>query len=367
MSSAAFCPPTISPEYLKLLHFSRISDGDHTDVTEEEVTILTSAVNALPNMLGATRALLPLIYRRVIKNGIFDDLDNAVQDVLKQGALNLVATEMLYQRWLCSAFEIFEQHGFKIILLKGAAFSNNLYTPAAPRPGADLDLLVKASDFDKVCGLLADTMEPVLMAASRTVTHATLFERMFVPKKGEAPIVEIHRGLTNPHIFTINEESLWSASRQHPEYQREYVRVLSPEDTLLHLATHAFRDLDFCAHNLLDAHEIICQNHIDTQLLLRRASDWGARSVLYYLLYNTHMLMDTPIERGLLAALKPGNVNDHINRAILRYSSPQNLSDPLKYRLTQLVSQFSFPDRLSNTLRFQAQYAITRVKDFLTH
>ncbi len=209
-------------------------------------------------------------------------------------------------------------------------------------------------------------MNPVVMAENRTATHDTLFERMFTPKDRPAPYVEVHRGLTNPHIFTIDEQTLWNASLEHPGYSNERVRILSPEDTLLHLATHAFRDLNFCSHNLLDVHEIICQQEIDTDLLCERARAWGATRVLYYLLHNAKVLMHTPVPPELLSRLEPGRITNRINKKILQSSSLQDSSKTPGYRLTQLAAQMAFPDKLSNAVKFQTHYAATRIRDLFS-
>lgn len=136
-------------------------------------------------------------------------------------------------------------------------------------------------EFGTTCDLLNKTMKPVLQDPSRVATHETLFERVFVPNVGNGPTVEIHRGLTNPCIFSIDNQELWKTSRRHPSYNSELVRILSPENTLLHLAVHAFRDLNFCTHNLLDAHEIWCQWYPDQVKLLEQAARWGAKKVMF--------------------------------------------------------------------------------------
>lgn len=363
MTLAAFYSPGISPAYLRLLKFARISKGSCPDQTDEEPGIALETINSLHHENVNARPLLPLIYRGAVKTGLFEKLNTKTQLILKHSALNIVAAEMSNQHWLKVIIDLFEANDMSIILLKGAAFANNLYPPDAPRQGADLDILVKSSDFDKACELLGETMNPAVMAADRLATHEFLFERAFTSEQHLAPVVEIHRGLTNPHIFHIEEKTLWVASRKHPEYDSELVRILSPEDTLLHLATHAFRDLNFCTHNLLDTHEVICQQDVDIDVLVQSATNWGATKVLYCLLSNARLLMGTPVEKALLKTLEPNRLVNGLNKKILQLSSPQDFSKSLKYRLIQLASQFTFPDRATGSLRFQAQYARTRVKD----
>lgn len=280
----------------------------------------------------------------------------------------MVVAEMANRQWLINNLATFQKENIPVILLKGAAFAGALYPPHAPRLGVDLDLLVSEDDFEPACKLLGKTMNPVLLSKKRVATHDTLFERVFSPKEGVGPTVELHRDLTNPAIFNIDHQGLWSASRIHPAYNSELVRMLSPEDTLLHLAVHAFRDLDFCRHNILDAHEVWCQWQPDPKRLVERAAQWGARRVLFYLLANCQAVMETPLPDTLLDSLKPAQVINQINTKILQSPVVQNAAHTsLPYRLAQLTSQVTFPDRLLRGMRFQLIYAGTRLKDWLMY
>jgi hypothetical protein len=76
--------------------------------------------------------------------------------------------------------------------------------------------------------------------------------------------------------------------------------------------------------------------------------------------------MNTPIPETLLTSLQPNRLNNAINKRILRIVTPDYQSNNnFRYRITQLISQLSFPDRLSRGLQYQAQYLQTRIKDWL--
>lgn len=352
-----------------MLHFARVSG------------ILRSSFNSERNKKTVTRVLnsnkcyfspkvntiLPLIYRNIIgQSGIGSQLRPNVLKKLKDNTLQMIAVDMINRQWLINTLELFRKKNIPVILLKGVAFAGNLYPENAPRLGVDIDLLVKNDDFETACNILCKTMNPVLLDSTRIATHESLFERVFLPKKGVQPTVEVHRGLTNPSIFNIDQDSLWGASSRHPAFDSELVRILSPEDTLLHLAVHAFRDLDFCTHNLLDAHEIWCQWHPDESRLAERAKQWGAEKVLFYLLVNCKVIMETPVPDKLLENLKPNFISNSINIKILQSTALNNpLDKPFYYRFTQLISQISFPDHIWRGLKFQLSYARTRIDDWV--
>lgn len=352
--------------YFRLLNFAKITESSNEDqFPKTDTNAVLEVLNSFSESLApALRPILPLVYRNTGRKGLREKLHPKIQTLLKNNTLLLIAAEMANQQWLIRHLEVFEKANIPIILLKGLAFSGSLYPDNAPRLGVDLDLLVNEDDFELACTLLCKTMNPVLLSSKRVATHDTLFERAFSPKEGTRPIVELHRGLTNPSIFHIDQQSLWAASRKHPTYNSESVRILSPEDTLLHLAVHAFRDLNFCTHNILDAHEVWCQWHPDQERLLERATQWGARKVLFYLLANCQAIMETPVPDAVLNRLQPAKAINWINKKILQSTTLHDAArTSLRYRLMQLTSQLSFPDHPRRGLKFQLTYARTRLND----
>lgn len=364
-------PPNCSPQTRKntflFLNFAKITERLNEDYfLRKDTRAVIEALNSFSESIApALRPILPLIYRNTDLSGLRDQLHPKVQKLLRDHTLRLITEEMANRQWLIKHLEIFQQANIPVILLKGLAFAGNLYPENAPRLGVDLDLLVTEDNFEPACALLCKTMDPLLLSSKRVATHDTLFERVFSPKKGTRPIVELHRGLTNPSLFNIDQQTLWAASRKHPAYKSESVRILSPEDTLLHLAVHAFRDLNFCTHNLLDAHEVWCQWQPDQEKLLERATRWGARKVLFYLLANCQAIMETPLPGTVLKRLQPANATNWINKKILQSTTLDHAAHAsLRYRLIQLASQLTFPDHPVQGVKFQLTYGRTRLNDW---
>ncbi|EKD33631.1 MAG: hypothetical protein ACD_75C02638G0003 [uncultured bacterium] len=367
-------PPYLQPKtkksYLLLLNFAKITERLNEDYfLRKDTHAVLEALNLFSKSIDpALRPILPLIYRNTDLSGLRDQLHPNVQKLLRDHTLRLITEEMANRQWLIKHLEIFQQANIPVILLKGLAFAGSLYPVNAPRLGVDLDLLVSQDNFEPACTLLGKTMVPLLLSTKRVATHDTLFERVFSPREGTRPIVELHRGLTNPSIFNIDQQTLWAASRKHPAYNSESVRILSPEDTLLHLAVHAFRDLNFCTHNILDAHEVWCQWQPDQEKLLERATQWGARKVLFCLLTNCRAILETPVPGTVLNRLQPANVTNWINKKILQSTTLYDAAHTsLRYRLMQLTSQLTLPDHPLRGLKFQLTYARTRLNDWFIH
>lgn len=366
--SGPYCHPDKQHRYLRLLRYARIHDGhegSETQLANSEL-LLNDLESLASTFQSEIRSFLPLIYRKAVKTGTFRQLPLEAQSLLKNRTLQLIAIDLANKHWLAGQLPKFAKEEIPIILLKGAAFSNNLYPENFPRIGGDIDLLVREDDFQKACTLMEETMRPVLLDSKRIATHETLFERVFTPRMGFGPTVEIHRGLTNPHIFNIDSQELWKASKRHPGYDSELIRILSAEDTLLHLAVHAFRDLNFCNHNLLDAHEVWLQWKPDHGQLIERAKDWGALKVLYYLLANCRFVMKTPIPKELFGSIAPSQNVDLITKRILQSQILRDArrSKSFSHRAIQLLGQVILPDRIRQGIKYQLYYAKVRVKDF---
>ena len=354
-------------KYFRLLSFAAASNfsKDEFFQSRKAQNIIIHDLNTLPNSNDSRIIrILPLCYQNTKLLNINHLIEPDVTAFLKKKTIAAITRAMENKRWLLTALDRFKKKGIPVILLKGAAFNETLYPKHAPRLGLDIDLLVTSDSFNAVCSILSETMSTVLLDSRRKATHEGMFERVFTPQGTSGPTVEIHRGLTNPFIFNIIEKNLWNNSIQHPDFNSELVRILSPEDTLLHLSVHGFRDLDFCNHNLLDAHEIWTQWKPDHNKLILNAKEWGAQKVLYYLLEKCNEIMKTTIPEVLVKSIMPKQSIDKINKKILQSQMEQGTRKySAKHRMLQLLSQLTFPDRMRQGIRYQLNYAHTRIKD----
>ncbi len=358
-------PPYPSPHctrhHLALLRLAADASTGNAEAGAEALEQLERHVESL-------WPLLPRLLASAEKQGLAARLSPAAHKRLRELATHAVAAHMVHEQWLERLLEQFEQAQIPVILLKSSAFAHTLYPAASPRVGRDLDLLVQERHFQRASALLEERMQPVTLDDNRPATAARLFERVFRPRNGAGPTVELHRALTNPGIFQIDEEPLWETSLPHPRHASRFVRILSPEHSLLHLAVHAFRDLDFCTHNLLDAHRILTRWRPDPDRLADTAERWGARAVLHCLLHNSRAVLGTPLPDPLQQRIEPGRLRRRSMHAIVR--SPHNRRGPhgrksSHYRLLQILAQWTFPDYPHQGMQYQLSYASMRIGDVL--
>ncbi len=310
--------------------------------------------------------LLPLVLRGVSRAGLRGHLSDNCRRRLEAGRLQQVAMVDRHRTWLTQLESRLVKAELQIVLLKGAAFSGTVYPHDLPRGAADIDFLVKKSDFEKVCRMLAKDATHQAEWSKRKVSFRVDYERGFLFGDTVPFIVEVHRGLTNPIIFSIDELALWEKSRPHPDFASEQVRVLSPEDNILHLAVHGYRHLDVMNHNLMDAHELICGQDPDWQVILHQAGVWKAKGALYLLLKTARQTLHTPVPVDVLSDLQPGKIADSAADTVYRYKKRYGLHHgQTAYRVVQLLGQFCVPDSLSRVMAFQGYYGVLRFLDFV--
>ena len=179
------------------------------------------------------------------------------------------------------------ERALDLCLLKGAAFSTTLYAHPALRPMSDLDLLVRARDFER----WSDALRSLGYAPKDVSDHAVAFER-----ERTGVFVELHRALTSCARFVgVGASELFSRSRPAPGFGSPHVRTLAPEDHLLHLCLHGSFQHGFRqpAVNAWDA-RLLAEGGLDAEAFVERARKGGLARWVYGGLKLTEAVFPTP-------------------------------------------------------------------------
>ena len=276
-------------------------------------------------------------------------------------------TELAKKSQLGSIIDLFSEHNVPVILLKGAAFTEVLYSSQAPRTSNDLDILIKNSDWSKAVSLIKSLMN--YTEKSQPDVFGDLYELSFMPKEKVGSALDLHLALTNPVLFNINEEQLWEQSVEHPSFNNERVRMLSAEHALIHQAVHAYSDMDFSKYNLIDSHELIRVQQPDIKKTIEISKEWGANIALFTLLQNCNQIMESNIKidnksknnsasykkTDLLKQIKPNPIIYKIMGKLIksRFSQPIGNTKPLRYRANQILGQYIFTGSVVRLLTLQ--------------
>jgi hypothetical protein len=346
--------------YYKLLYLAKSSPDykNKFNNLDEVVDVL----NDIVEFKNIHKRIIPLLKNKVTKLGLFSRLKPNVQKALVTENNNAVVSEMIKREQLNRIVQLFNKKGVPIILLKGIAFGYSLYSTSSPRISNDIDILVKAKDWEIAKEILCSIMHPLKITNNQVFDD--LYESTFVPKTQAGAVVDLHKSLIHPILFKIKEKDIWADSYVANEFNNENVRMLSPEHNLIHQALHAYKDMDFCKYNLVDTYEIINILNPSIEKSISIANKWGAKVPLFFLLNNCRLIMDLDIDPNSIKTLSPPLLIKGIANKLLVSESSRlvNKKKSMHYRFNQLISQFIFTSSVIRPINFQWLYLKTAIK-----
>jgi hypothetical protein len=195
--------------------------------------------------------------------------------------------------------------GVTAIPVKGVVLGETIYGSLALRPAADLDVLVRPIDLPAARATLralgySQRAEPLFAE----LHHPYHDPQYFHPAAGGEICLELHWALWAARFFHLGADALWeraSATR----LRGAEVRLLSPEDTLLHLAIHRSRSA-LRLRFLCDVAELLRLHAatLDWDYLIEQARAAGARTALFFALALPVELLGAPLPAEILPRLR---------------------------------------------------------------
>ena len=157
---------------------------------------------------------------------------DAMSPAMQLAGAQLLA-EAAYQQVSCAL----DSCGVDHLLLKGPHLGWTVYSDPAERPYGDLDVLVRAEQFDDaVTALTAGGFAPEGALEGRSATWAAGYNKKHVSPHGW--LVELHRELAPHGQYFIDYAGLFSRAEAF-RFGPLPARGLATEDLLLHLVVHA--------------------------------------------------------------------------------------------------------------------------------
>jgi hypothetical protein len=234
-----------------------------------------------------------LIYQNASARKQLDWFERSTQALLKRTTYAIVADIAAKRAFIHKLTAALERNNISIILLKGMAFNDALYSAAAPRGTSDIDILIKPADKAKFELVLKELAKPVEVDNGHPFDG--LYEQTWIAIDGVNQFIDVHTNLTNPILFDISSEMLWNCSMPHPAYLSSNLRILNTEHTICHLVTHMINDTNFFHYNLIDMQQLILKQQIDVSLLEKTALKWGVFNATKYLLKVVHDYLASPL------------------------------------------------------------------------
>lgn len=216
--------------------------------------------------------------------------------------------------------------GIPVIVLKGPVLAQTIYPDPALRPYDDLDLTIREPDEAAFVDLLhklgyyerPSEPEVARQAGAAHVHEGAHFHRVFVQSQSGV-VVELH---TDPYQLGLKSSvdfQRWQ--RAMPFDGLPGALMLSPEDQLIQLSTHALKhgfsrliwlkDLDYFVR--------VLGGQLDWGLLDRIARREGLRPAVWYALLLAEQILGAPVPPAALRCLTP----DLLTRALYRWMWPR--------------------------------------------
>jgi hypothetical protein len=200
--------------------------------------------------------------------------------------------------------------GIEAIILKGPALATSVYPCTSLRAFGDLDLMVRERDMPAAHAALIDMglvpERDLSRIPPKLTSGCTTYEAQYVDPTNHF-VVEMHYDdLLNAGLASRDINGFWE--RAVPlDCHGTAVKILCPEDQLIHLCTHMhyhgyvkliwFSDLAFLLRERADA--------IDWNQVIATTRAEEAQTPVYYSLLFLEQLLEISLPEGVLASLEP--------------------------------------------------------------
>ena len=267
---------------------------------------------------GRRANLLARLAYQMIQNGVMDDIPRQPRLHLIS-ALRMVERQNQAMRWEVQCIlDALENIKTDVILLKGAAYVMAELPAANGRAFSDVDILLPKP-------FISGAESQLMLNGWQGMHHDDYDQRYYRQWMHEIPpLRHIKRGTAIDVHHTILPESarlkvntplLFENAVRLPGYRR--LLVLSPEDMLLHSATHLFHEggLENGLRDLFDLDSLF--RHFSGadfwRRLVPRAVELGLTRPLYYAIRFCTAVMNTPIPGEVILAARTGKPSSAVS------------------------------------------------------
>ncbi|OGW36764.1 MAG: hypothetical protein A2Y97_13655 [Nitrospirae bacterium RBG_13_39_12] len=280
---------------------SSVTDKGQENIHIENVRAFLKDLSAVPDLkkFYQEHLLGPYVYHNLKK---LQGNENISDEVLAQFENEYYLTavsniEKLYAS--ANIFQAFKKENIFGIPLKGVALIETLYRNPAIRPMADIDILVKPDDCQKV--------RHVLGGLGYQLFESYRGSYNFINSENK-PVLDLHTRFTRYEmLFNIDYSEIYRRLRQINFNDQIRLKVFSPEHQLIHLALHLapglYSDLNFL--NLFDLYHMLKNKKIlmDWEYVGDFAMRSGTSSYIYAPLYICEKIFRAGVPAQVLIKL----------------------------------------------------------------
>jgi hypothetical protein len=347
--------------FVRLINLSKTIRNDTTYKYDKDLDALINMASSNP----VWRRLLPLFYKNLVDGLIDAPLKPDTVKFLKQTNLKSALSFSQKQLFIRQLIAGLEAANTTIYLLKSMAFTGDMYSPEFTRFGADIDMLTQSNDKQKLSNELSKHAQ--ILVPDVLYPFEGAYEACWRSSDIHRILIDQHFYLTNPKLYTIDEQQIVKNSSVHPFYNSSAVRILSSEMVLIHLALHMSNDCNYWHYNLLDIHELVNVKQPDIVKAFEICKKYQLGYALFYALEICMRFLDTPIDKNILVKQKPNKIRYLcgqfvIHNVLTRPALKKSLLHRFQQILVQVVVMKNTKKMFLLALEYLQLRIITRLK-----
>jgi len=261
------------------------------------------------------QGVLPFLYYNIEKLEFQNLIPADIFLYMKKYYYSNLKRNVLIEKEIYSLLKTANSKHIVIIPFKGFALIQTLYHNPALRTMADIDILVKKEDTEKLRTIF---MESGYAENKAHIGHnITVFIKHFL---SNIPIIiEIHDTIVPPRPYKLNLPDLWNRA-QEKIINNEKIFYLSPEDTFLSLALHLRRHTRrLTLKFILDIAELLNAEgeKLDWHYIIVSAKNNRIVTTIYCSIYLAKELLGASASIGILNNFKPNVIKCTLMRYII--------------------------------------------------
>lgn len=264
---------------------------------------------------------------------------------------------------------LFGQEGIPLLAVKGPVLAHTVYGGVALRPFADLDLVIRREDFDRVDELLhgegyGSTSLSPFQKASYLFIHGQYSFWRRVPAMGSAAVfLDVHTAIMPPgYSYGENFDDLYARSITLSVAGTD-VHALEREDLLQVLCYHGLKNRWDRLKYICDVAEFLhAYPDLDWETVYARAQAMHSERVLRLGLSLPHQLLGAPLPPEIARDVERDGRVEALTAALLE-RLPQQAHMKVEPYLDRVRLNVLSQDGVAGGLRYGAYAAARRVSE----
>jgi hypothetical protein len=265
--------------------------------------------------------------------------------------------------------ELFEREGIPLLAVKGPVLAHTVYGGVALRPFADLDLVIRRDDFDRVDELLhgegygSASLTPFQKASYLFIHGQYSFWRRVASMGSAAVFLDVHTAIMPPgYSYAEDFDDLYARSIALPMAGTD-VHALEREDLLQVLCYHGLKNRWDRLKYICDVAEFLrTYPDLDWNTVHARARAMHSERVLRLGLSLAHRLLGAPLPPEIARDVEGDRRVEALTEALLG-RLPQQAHMEVEPYLDRVRLNVLSQDGLAGGLRYGAYAAARRVSE----